>query len=140
APVLSSAPATVIPAMSCSFNDPDTIPNDGDETWTCPIRVNATWTDVGTEGNTFTVKVDYEDKNNTVLTTTTTAATQSSPATVDNTSVTILAVNLPYNVCTTVSDDDLGVSNQVCSPFTFNIPPSGTTITAVSPEPSNEAG
>jgi autotransporter-associated beta strand protein len=130
APTLVSAPATVILPQFCTFNNVTL-------QWTCAIRVVATYTDPGTEGSTYKVDVSYQDNLANVLTTSS-VSNAASPTTVDNLAVTILAANLPYNICTTVTDHNTGVSNQVCSPFTFNFPPSGTVITGITPGPSNE--
>jgi len=129
APTLVTAPATLILSPGCIFTPPALIPPPP-ATWTCSIRVVATWTDPGTEGSTYSVTVSYQDTLANVLTTTT-VNNVSSPATIDNLAVSIPAANLPYNICTTVTDHNTGVSNQVCSPFTFNAPPFGTVITGI---------
>jgi autotransporter-associated beta strand protein len=129
APTLVSAPATLVPAQFCTI-DFNLL------TATCPIRVVATWTDPGTEGSTFKMDVNYLDTANTSLATAS-ASNVASPNTIDS-SVTISLFNLPYNICTTITDHNTGVSNQVCSPFTFNAPPFGTTITSLTSNPSNE--
>ncbi len=132
APTLASAPVNITGSCSLDLSNADF------NLWTatCPVRVVATFTDPGTEGATFTVDVKYSD----IITTnfdSAQATGQSSPSTVDH-SLTFFIFKGPITACTTVTDHNTGVSNQVCNNFTFNHPPSGTEITSVTPSPSNE--
>jgi autotransporter-associated beta strand protein len=129
APTLVSAPATLGPPNSCTFDNINL-------TLTCPVRVVATWTDPGTEGSTYKMDVTYTDFTN-VLLLSSSASNVASPHTLDS-SVTISIFNFPLNVCTTITDHNTGVSNQVCSLFTVNTPPVNTKITSLTPNASNE--
>jgi autotransporter-associated beta strand protein len=100
-------------------------------TATCPVQVVATFTEPTNvnEGSTYKVDVKFSDSVTSNFDSST-ATNQSSPSTV-NKSLTFFIFNQPIQACTTVTDHNTGVSNQVCNNFTFNTPPANTTITSI---------
>jgi len=107
-------------------------------TATCPVQVVATFTEPANvnEGSTYKVDVSFSDSA-TANFDSASATNQSSPSTV-NKSLTFFIFNQPIQACTTVTDHNTGVSNQVCNNFTFNTPPANTTITSITTNPSLE--